>query len=218
MRRAIVVLVVCAVLPVVASADISYTFGGAEASDGSKLTTSVADAVVDTFSGTRPGWTYNGDGNITIDSVTSSHAAPWGDTTEYFCLPEADGSPTIPATVAVLDFGSAQNYLGFYWGSIDAYNTVTFYSGGEALTGGSFTGSMMTSPFVPDGDWVGSDTNKYVNFFFSNGATFDKVEFYTSGIAFEFDNLAVAVVPVPGAVLLGFLGLGAAGLKLRKHV
>lgn len=30
------------------------------------------------------------------------------------------------------------------------------------------------------------------------------------------DNLEYTVVPVPGAVLLGILGLGAAGIKLRK--
>ncbi len=30
------------------------------------------------------------------------------------------------------------------------------------------------------------------------------------------DTFHVSVVPVPGAILLGFLGLGAAGLKLRK--
>ena len=31
------------------------------------------------------------------------------------------------------------------------------------------------------------------------------------------DNLTVSPVPVPGAILLGLLGLGAAGLKLRKY-
>lgn len=37
-------------------------------------------------------------------------------------------------------------------------------------------------------------------------------------IAFNVDTYENAVVPVPAAVLLGMLGLGAAGLKLRKYV
>ncbi len=32
----------------------------------------------------------------------------------------------------------------------------------------------------------------------------------------EFSNVSVSLVPVPGAVLLGILGIGVAGLKLRK--
>jgi len=59
-------------------------------------------------------------------------------------------------------------------------------------------------------------TNLYVNFY--NLPEFDAVRFLSSGWAFEFDNLAVGLtpVPVPGAVLLGVLGLSIAGIKLRK--
>lgn len=32
------------------------------------------------------------------------------------------------------------------------------------------------------------------------------------------DNVLIGVVPVPGAVLLGVLGLGTAGLRLRRSV
>lgn len=214
MKKLGVVLAVCAVLQATAFADVHVTYGGVTAVGGG-LTTSVPGAMVDTFSGSRPGWTYDGDGNIVIGSTTSSHASPWDDTTDYFCMPAVDGSQIPPATVVVSGFGSGQNYLGLYWGSIDAYNTITFYNGNDVV--GSFTGAAITSPQEPDGNWVGSDTNKYVNFLFTDGTTFDKVQFYTSGIAFEFDNLAIARVPVPGAVLLGFLGLSAAGLRLRKR-
>lgn len=38
----------------------------------------------------------------------------------------------------------------------------------------------------------------------------------TEGASFSFEDVKAAVVPVPGAVLLGLLGLSAAGMKLRK--
>ncbi|HNU30593.1 MAG TPA: hypothetical protein PKN00_15460 [Sedimentisphaerales bacterium] len=40
---------------------------------------------------------------------------------------------------------------------------------------------------------------------------------HDSGVYLDFVEVATVCVPVPGAVLLGFLGLSAAGLKLRKR-
>ena len=40
----------------------------------------------------------------------------------------------------------------------------------------------------------------------------------TANASFSFEDVQATVVPLPGAVLLGMLGLSAAGLKLRKYV
>lgn len=200
----------CALVPAAAMADLAVSYGGLAVA-GQGLKTLVDGAVVDTFTAPRPTWTWTnilGSGAITSGSVSGVKAAPAGDTSEYFCLPGPSSGFT-KATVDV-DFGSAYNYLGLYWGSIDSYNSVTFYNG--SLVVASFTGTQI-SPGAT-GDHFDDDSNKYVNF---SGAMFDRVRFSSDSIAFEFDNLAVAVVPVPGAVLLGFLGLGVAGLKLRKY-
>jgi hypothetical protein len=207
MRRMIVVLAVCAVLPVVASADLSVTV----AAPGVTMT-SVAGAVVDTFDDSRPGWAYDGSFSITMGS-DDYKAAPAGDTdNKYFCVPEYTGGSTPVGGTASVTFSSAQNYLGLYWGSIDTYNTLTLYLGGsdDEDVVGVVTGTQILA--VSGGSSGARDNSRYVNV---TGVWFDRVKFASTSRAFELDNLAV--VPVPGAVLLGFLGLGAAGLKLRKH-
>ena len=55
-----------------------------------------------------------------------------------------------------------------------------------------------------------------------SGLVFDQATFFynvtawASGLIEVVDNIEFNVVPVPGAVLLGLLGLSAAGIKLRK--
>jgi len=204
----IVVLAVCMAVPVVASADLSVTVA-----DSGVTMTSVAGAVVDTFAGSPPvGWAYDGSFSITTGS-DDYKAAPAGDTgNEYFCVPEYTGTPNPSGGTASATFGSDQNYLGLYWGSIDTYNTLTLWQDGNLV--GTVTGTqVLTLSGDPSGATSGNrDNSRYVNV---TGVLFDEVKFTSTSRAFELDNLAV--VPVPGAVLLGFLGLGAAGLKLRKH-
>jgi hypothetical protein len=74
------------------------------------------------------------------------------------------------------------------------------------------------APLPQSGSWTDDESNRYVNIFLKGGLTFDRAVFQSNQYAFEFDNLTVGVVPVPGAVLLGFLGLGYAGMRLRKMV
>ena len=50
---------------------------------------------------------------------------PQGDNTPYLSVPSTDGNGTVTLTLS-----SAYNYFGLYWGSMDDYNTLTFYSGG----------------------------------------------------------------------------------------
>ena len=75
-----------------------------------------------------------------------------------------------------------------------------------------------------DGTWLG-----YVDFWGedstqANGEQYVHIGMTVAAISFgnvcsnsEYSIIGVDVVPVPGAVLLGMIGLGWAGMKLRKH-
>lgn len=212
MKSLLLVLIAMSVLCGVsgtATAALSISYESTIAADGT-LTTIADGAIVDNFDSGRPGWTYTGDYHIVNGPLPGFHAPPYAppaDATNYLAVPDfstSTGSVTV-------DFGGCTyDYLGLFWGSMDAYNTVELLSGGSVV--GTVTGTDASSIQMPGGGWTDPVDNAYVNI---RGVEFDAVRLTSTQYAFELDNLAV--VPVPGAFLLGMLGLSVAGVKLRKY-
>lgn len=134
------------------------------------------------------------------------------DTTRYLTT----GSTGAFSNAAVdIAFDDGQRYIGLLWGSVDAYNTMTFYSGATLV--GSITGADVLAS--PTGD-QGLNGTVYVNI--NSDTAFDRVVFTSTNYAFEFDNLAWNSTPIPAPepaslALLGsaLLGLGVASRRRR---
>lgn len=129
------------------------------------------------------------------------------DTTTYLSSGSTGSDPLSGVT---LTFAGPTNYLGLLWGSVDAYNTLTFYNGTTVV--GMFTGNDVTS--LANGD-QGAQGTYFVNINLSD--SFTSVVATSSQYAFEFDNVAFSAdplkVPEPGTAgvfLLGLLLLGSA--------
>lgn len=175
------------------------------------LTTPYSWANVDNFDSDRPGWKYKG-GVIVSGSNPSDFAAPYLDETNYFTV----NSPSVRSkSEAKVCFKESFNYLGLFWGSVDTYNSIEFLSRGNVVA--RYTGQDVIAPYLANGDQSSAYTNLYVNFY--SNSSFDTVRFISTSSAFEFDNLAAGNVthaPVPGALLLGILGISMVGLKFRR--
>jgi len=216
MKRLLFIIVVCAFMAMPAMADLSFSHAYADG-DGTSLTCPYPGAIVDTFSGVRPGWTYDGNYDIRSGDLGGIASAPWSepdlakDNTPYLAVP-GEASATDPFVTVAFGAGDLY-YLGLHWGSMDDYNMIEFLSGGP--TGsvvGTITGDQVWIGTGPSGAQAILQTNQYVNIFSTRA--FDSIKITSTSYAFELDNLAI--VPVPGAVLLGILGLSAVGLKLSK--
>ncbi len=198
--------------------DYDYVMAGDDT-----LTTPVSGAIVDNFDSGRPGWLYSGNGAIVSGSLSGKYAAPYNDVlmsgpdaTNYFATPK-----DTQVLWSMVDFGGpTYNYLGLFWGSVDEYNKIEFLNNGVVVPGGTFTGTAVLSPNPANGNQSAPSTNHYINFY--GVPDFDAVRFTSLGgfggsspFAFELDNLAV--IPAPGALLLGLIGLGTLRrLKLHK--
>jgi fibronectin-binding autotransporter adhesin len=176
-----------------------------------------------TFGG---GATFTGDGLVTNIGVPNAYAQPFfgpapgaADTTNYLAVGgnEFSGGTTI-------NFASAHNIFGLYWGSVDSYNTIIFENNGVALAGGTFTGADV-APLVASGNQGSLTSNGFVTF--SGLGSFNQVVLLSTTPNFEIDNLETNLVTgtptVPetstwAMMILGFLGVGFMAYRRRNQM
>jgi PEP-CTERM motif len=128
-------------------------------------------------------------------------AFPFGDTSRQYV--SVLGGPSFVDVTS----GSSASRLSFYWGSIDAYNTVEFFKTGGILVG-SLTGADV-APLVGNGAQNTFQSNRHVSIALTSG-TYDYARLSSTSNSFEFDNIASGV-PEPATwamMLIGFAGLG----------
>ncbi|WP_166422392.1 PEP-CTERM sorting domain-containing protein [Paraglaciecola sp. 20A4] len=170
--------------------------------------------------------------NVRTGSEHNVAAAPAGDSTCYaYTTPEVRGVDSyvdIDYTAFLANIGnfessltgSSIDYLGFYWGSIDTYNTFEFYSASDVLVDSIDGQEILDLVGGVEGDRLSDKSNVYVNINFTVDEAFTRLRVISSGVAGEFDNIVVGLTnrEVPAPAGLAFLGLGLMGLALRKKL
>jgi hypothetical protein len=220
MRRMILIAVTCAFLttPVLADlygGDVSVGGGGLSgfgAWDGAS--TKLAWSV--TSSDDTPGaWTYS----YTFSYVKAEASQQQGGTLSHIIFQVSDKSDALPAfnLASPLDFINTQNYdMGKLELQTWKYTKETYLPSGTSVYGIKFDSMFADSP-----SWT-IQFDSFRNPMWGDFAAKDGTGTWAYNTSFGVDGLyTIAVpdtsyVPVPGALLLGSLGLGYAGMKLRR--
>ncbi|MBX9749893.1 MAG: hypothetical protein K5Q68_09795 [Roseococcus sp.] len=124
---------------------------------------------------------YSGTSGIYMGNVAGITAAPWTPTgiesRNYFA--------TQPGGAITINYAQNQQYFGIMWGSVDSYNTLSFYNGSRLVD--SVSGRDVT--LNPNGSQAATGTY-FANFNFNGDTGFNRVVFSSSLPAFEFNMIA----------------------------
>jgi len=162
-----------------------------------------------TFDSALPaGIYYSGGRLVTGTAWDLEYTTPTYDTTSYLAVGNA--APTASVT---FDAGMGASYFGFYLGTPDSYNSVTFNGSDGSHT--TIDGYQLVnySAQSPTGSF-------YLGVQSTSGTVFTSIVFHSDGDSMETDNHAyvlAAAVPEPEtyAMLLG--GLGLMGFIARRR-
>jgi hypothetical protein len=162
--------------------------------------------------GTLAGVTYTYvDGALFNNSVLISGVAarPVGSDGNYYSV----GNTGTQQGTGTLTFSQGLSYFGFLWGSPDAGNEVSVFSGATKLA--TFNGTAVKNPANGDQNYA-----RFFNIFAGAGQSITKVTFAYNGKAFETDNhafiAAVTPVPEPETYAMLLAGLGLMGVVARR--
>ena len=150
-----------------------------------------------------------GDFALVSGSVSGKYAQPFGTSSTFITVP----NPSDTTHTAVMSLGLDSDYFGLFWGSIDSYNVISFFSGDTQVA--SFSGSDLPN-LNANGDQTKWSSNRYINFDFGS-SSFNTVKFISSGFAFESDNHAYRNASVPEPMNMALMGLGLCGLLFARR-
>lgn len=112
-------------------------------------------------------------------------------------------------------FNEGQMYFGLLWGSVDTYNSLSFYDGATLV--GTVTGGQVTATATGD---QGIEGTYYVNL--NSDIAFDRVVITSTSYAFELDNIAYSrdqffAIPEPASLLVWSMLVGSCTLVRRRR-
>lgn len=164
------------------------------------------------------GYTCDGDYEVrnNVDGSVNRSAPP------YIATPIGGNWLTVPNPYtngsATFKLATDYDYFGMFWGSIDNYNSISFFDDGVQV-GSTFSGSDFI-PLLSNGGRSSWESNRFINFEFTGGK-YDEVKLTSTSLAFETDNHAygnlLSTVNVSSPSVFALVGLGLIGLGLRQR-